>query len=117
MAASLASPAQDGIEAMAATIDSIAPGRFGINLITGWAEAEYSQMGLWPGDDYFSDRYEYLTEYTTVLKDLLTTGQSDLKGKHFQMDDCRMKPIPEGDVKLICAGSSTLDMCVPLISR
>ena len=39
---------------MAATIDSIAPGRFGINLVTGWAEAEYSQMGLWPGDSHYT---------------------------------------------------------------
>ena len=98
------------IARMATTIDSISNGRFGVNLITGWQRPEYSQMGLWPGDDYFSDRYEFLTEYTTVLKDLLTTGQSDLKGKHFQMDDCRMKPIPEGDVKLICAGSSNAGM-------
>jgi pyrimidine oxygenase len=91
---------------MATTIDSISGGRFGINLVTGWQRPEYSQMGLWPGDDYFGDRYEYLTEYTTVLKDLLTFGQSDLKGKFFQMDDCQMKPTPQGDVKLICAGSS-----------
>src|SRR6201994_1757270 len=37
---------------MAATIDSIAPGRFGVNIVSGWAEAEYSQMGMWPGQDY-----------------------------------------------------------------
>ncbi|MFL5283614.1 MAG: LLM class flavin-dependent oxidoreductase [Rhodopila sp.] len=30
---------------MASTIDSIAPGRFGINIVSGWAEAEYAQMG------------------------------------------------------------------------
>jgi pyrimidine oxygenase len=94
---------------MATTIDSISGGRFGVNLVTGWQRPEYSQMGLWPGDDYFGDRYEYLGEYTTVLKDLLTTGQSDLKGKFFQMDDCRMKPVPES-VKLICAGSSDKGM-------
>lgn len=38
---------------MASTIDSIAPGRFGINIVTGWQPAEYEQMGLWPGDAYF----------------------------------------------------------------
>ena len=43
---------------MASTIDSIAPGRFGINLITGWAKAEYDQMGLWPGDEHFERRYD-----------------------------------------------------------
>ena len=26
------------------------------------SKPEYSQMGLWPGDDYFGDRYEYLSE-------------------------------------------------------
>ncbi|HEY0214265.1 MAG TPA: pyrimidine utilization protein A [Paenirhodobacter sp.] len=91
---------------MATTIDSISGGRFGVNLVTGWQRPEYSQMGLWPGDDYFGDRYQYLTEYTTVLKDLLTTGQSDFKGDFFQMEDCHMKPVPQGDVKLVCAGSS-----------
>jgi pyrimidine oxygenase len=38
---------------MGSTIDSIAPGRFGINIVTGWQTAEYDQMGLWPGPDYF----------------------------------------------------------------
>jgi pyrimidine oxygenase len=38
---------------MGVTIDSIAPGRFGINIVTGWQTAEYDQMGMWPGSDYF----------------------------------------------------------------
>src|SRR5690349_15547855 len=90
---------------MAATIDSIAPGRFGINLITGWQKAEYDQMGLWPGEKHFKNRYEYLAEYTTVLKELLETGRSDFKGEFFQMEDCRVSPHPN-DTKIICAGSS-----------
>ncbi|WP_248700065.1 pyrimidine utilization protein A [Haematobacter massiliensis] len=95
---------------MATTIDSISNGRFGINLVTGWQRPEYSQMGLWPGDDYFGDRYEYLGEYATILKELLETGQSDAKGRYFQMDDCHMKPVPKGDVKIICAGYSDKGM-------
>ena len=90
---------------MASTIDSIAPGRFGINLVTGWQKAEYDQMGLWPGEQHYKDRYNYLAEYTTVLKDLLTTGVSDFKGQYFTMNDCRVSPRPL-DTKLICAGSS-----------
>jgi pyrimidine oxygenase len=90
---------------MAATIDSIAPGRFGINLVTGWQKAEYDQMGLWPGEQHYSDRYNYLAEYTTILRELLDTGVSDFKGQYFQMHDCRVSPHPK-DVKLICAGSS-----------
>ena len=51
---------------MAATIDSISGGRFGVNLVTGWQKPEYEQMGIWPGDDYFSRRYDYLTEYENL---------------------------------------------------
>jgi pyrimidine oxygenase len=91
---------------MASTIDSIAgPGRFGINLITGWQKAEYDQMGLWPGETHYSDRYAYLGEYATVLKELMEEGVSDFKGRYFQMQDCRVSPRPH-DVKIICAGSS-----------
>ena len=39
---------------MASTIDSISHGRFGINIVSGWAKDEYEQMGLWPGDEYFA---------------------------------------------------------------
>ncbi len=91
---------------MASTIDSIAPGRFGINLVTGWQKAEYDQMGLWPGDTHYRDRYNYLAEYATVLKGLMETGVSDFSGKYFQMRDCRVSPRPSAGVKIICAGSS-----------
>ena len=30
---------------------------------------------MWPGDDYFASRYDYLTEYVQVLRDLWGTGQ------------------------------------------
>jgi pyrimidine oxygenase len=90
---------------MASTIDSIAPGRFGINLVTGWLKAEYDQMGLWPGESHYKDRYSYLAEYATILRELLDTGRYDFKGKYYQMEDCLVRPHAKG-VKLICAGSS-----------
>src|SRR3984885_15326680 len=65
---------------MVSTIDDISGGRFGLNVITGWQRPEYSQMGLWPGDDYFARRYQYLSEYVEVLRELWTTGRSDFKG-------------------------------------
>ncbi|TVY36584.1 Pyrimidine monooxygenase [Lachnellula subtilissima] len=66
---------------MATTIDSIAPGRFGINIVTGWQEAEYSQMGIWPGNAYFGYRYDYATE----LQDA---------------------PQPSKEIKIVAAGQS-----------
>ena len=91
---------------MAVTIDSIAPGRFGVNLITGWQRPEYAQMGLWPGDEHFSRRYDQLEEYAQVLEDLWTTGQSDFRGDYFQMEDCRLSPLPSQRIKVVCAGQS-----------
>jgi len=104
-AATLTMPAPI-VARMASTIDSIAPGRFGINLITGWQKAEYDQMGLWPGESHYKDRYAYLAEYATVLKELMETGVSDFKGKYLEMHDCRVSPRPTPGVKIICAGSS-----------
>lgn len=95
---------------MAATIDSISGGRFGLNLVTGWQRPEYSQMGLWPGDQFFKTRYDYLSEYMQVIRDLWTTGQSDFKGSYFQMDDCRVLPRPQAEMKIICAGQSDAGM-------
>ena len=91
---------------MASTIDSISNGRFGLNVITGWQRPEYSQMGLWPGDDYFGQRYRYAEEYVRILRDLWETGVSDLKGDFFTMNDCRLSPRPQAEMKIICAGQS-----------
>jgi pyrimidine oxygenase len=95
---------------MAATIDSIAPGRFGVNLVSGWAKAEYEQMGLWPGEAHFARRYDYSTEYVRVMRELWATGRSDFKGDFFQMDDCRLSPRPQMPVKIVCAGQSERGM-------
>jgi pyrimidine oxygenase len=95
---------------MASTIDSIAPGRFGVNIVSGWAKAEYEQMGLWPGEAHFARRYDYSTEYVRIMKELWETGQSDFKGDFFQMTDCRLSPQPSRPVKIVCAGQSERGM-------
>lgn len=95
---------------MATTIDSIAPGRFGINIVSGWAPGEYMQMGLWPGDQYFGERYDYSTEYVKVMQELWANGVSDFKGKFFTMDDCRMLPMPSSKIEIVCAGQSERGM-------
>ncbi len=95
---------------MASTIDSIAPGRFGINIVSGWAEAEYSQMGLWPGDAHFQHRYDFCTEYVQVMQELWQAGKSDFKGRYFTMTDCRLSPQPSAPVEIVCAGQSDRGM-------
>ena len=91
---------------MASTIDSIAPGRFGVNIVTGWQPKEYQQMGLWPGDEYFRRRYDYATEYVRVMKELWETGVSNFKGDFFQMDDCKLSPRPSSHIDIVAAGTS-----------
>ncbi len=91
---------------MCNTIDSISHGRFGLNLITGWQRPEYSQMGLWPGDEHFRNRYRMLDEYAHILRELWASGVSDFHGDYYTMDDCRVRPQPTGEMKIICAGSS-----------
>jgi pyrimidine oxygenase len=95
---------------MAATIDDVAPGRFGINIVSGWQEAEYSQMGLWPGKSHFERRYQYCAEYVTVMKELWETGRSDFKGDFFQMQDCRLSPQPSAPIQVVAAGQSSVGM-------
>jgi len=95
---------------MASTIDSISDGRFGLNLITGWQKPEYDQMGLWPGDEYFGSRYEYVAEYIRIMRELWATGRCDFKGKFFEMRDCRLSPRPQAEMKIISAGQSEAGM-------
>lgn len=67
-------------------------------------------MVLWPGDDYFGHRYEYSSEYVQIMKELWKSGQSDFKGEHFTMSDCRLLPKPEGKIELVTAGQSDTGM-------
>jgi pyrimidine oxygenase len=91
---------------MASTIDSIAPGRFGINIVTGWQPKEYQQMGLWPGEQHFSQRYEYASEYVSIMRELWTTGSSSYQGEFFNMDDCEVFPMPTSYIEILGAGQS-----------
>ncbi len=95
---------------MAVTVDSIAPGRFGVNIVTGWQPKEYQQMGLWPGEAHFARRYDYVSEYVRIMRELWTEGRSDFKGEFFQMDDCRLSPRPSGSMPIVGAGQSDRGM-------
>jgi pyrimidine oxygenase len=95
---------------MAVTIDSIAPGRFGMNIVSGWQPTEYKQMGLWPGEAHFAKRYEYCSEYVTVMKELWASGQSDFQGEFFKMDDCRLAPLPSKQIEIVGAAQSDRGM-------
>src|SRR6201992_1305050 len=67
-------------------------------------------MGLWPGDEYFARRYQYVSEYIQIMRELWETGRSDFKGEFCRMEDCRLSPRPQAAMKIICAGQSDAGM-------
>ena len=77
---------------MAVTIDSIAPGRFGMNIVSGWQPTEYKQMGLWPGESHFAKRYEYCSEYVT--RDAGTLGARPVRLPGRILQDGRLPARP-----------------------
>ena len=91
-----------------ATIDDISGGRCGLNIVTGWNRPEYTQMGLWPGDDYYDRRYDYAAEYVAILKALWRDGHVTYKGEFFTLDDCTVLPRPSKEPTIVCAGQSPL---------
>ena len=95
---------------MAVTIDSIAPGRFGVNIVSGWQKAEYDQMGLWPGDEYFGYRYDYSSEFVAVMRELWEKGESNFEGRFFTMKDCKLLPHPSRPITIVSAGQSDRGM-------
>ena len=92
---------------MAVTVEAACPGRFGLNIVSGWYKDEFLQMGLWPGDEHYNTRYDYATEYVTVLKQLWETGTSNFKGKYFTLNNAEIKPKPLNRIPLVCAGQSS----------
>ena len=92
---------------MIATIDDISGGRCGLNIVTGWNKPEYTQMGLWRGDDYFDRRYEYAADYLAIVKALWRDGRVTHKSEFFDLDDCSVLPVPRREIPIVCAGQSS----------
>lgn len=63
-------------------------------------------MGMWPGDEHFSSRYDYADEYVDILRDLWDDGKCDYDGRFFTMDRAEIKPFPLTRIPLVCAGQS-----------
>ena len=91
---------------IAVTADSIAPGRFGVNIVSGWQEAEYSQMGIWPGLIHCANCYVYCAEYVKIMRELWEMAESDFKSQFFHMEKCQLLPQPSARIPIICAAQS-----------
>lgn len=76
----------------AATIDHISGGRFGLNLVAGWNEAEIRMFGLEqrPHDE----RYAFSDEWATLVKRIWNEDTFDFDGRYFKMPGVHSEPKP-----------------------
>jgi dimethylsulfone monooxygenase len=89
------------------TNDHIAPGRFGLNVVSGWNVDEFAMFGrnLLEHDD----RYRYTEEWVTIAKRIWSEDEPfDFKGRYFDLSGVLLKPKPSGRryPLLMSAGSS-----------
>lgn len=94
------------IARMVATIDDISGGRCGLNVVTGWNKPEYTQMGLWRGDEYYNKRYDYAADYLTLVKKLWNEDYVDYQSDFFKVEQCTVWPRPSRRIPIVCAGQS-----------
>jgi pyrimidine oxygenase len=95
---------------MVATIDDISNGRCGLNVVTGWNKPEYTQMGMWRGDEHYNNRYELAKDYGRALKVLWQEGQATYHSDNFDLEDCACFPQPKHSIKIVAAGQSPAGM-------
>jgi len=75
---------------MALGIEAISEGRFAINLVNAWNRPEMEGAGIpFPEHD---DRYEYGTEWLTVVEQLLRGDRVSHHGQHLQIPNYRLRP-------------------------
>ena len=78
---------------MATTADHVSGGRFGLNIVAGWFEAELSMFGLRQKEH--DERYAVADEWAEALKQLWTqSGEQEYHGRHFDINGGVLEPKP-----------------------
>ncbi|MDP3967265.1 MAG: LLM class flavin-dependent oxidoreductase, partial [Nocardioides sp.] len=91
-----------------ATIDQMAPGRVGVNVVAGWNQPEYEAMGVDLPQDHDS-RYAMAQEWIDVITTLWEReGRFDLPGRFWSLQGVEALPKPAARrLPILNAGSST----------
>jgi alkanesulfonate monooxygenase SsuD/methylene tetrahydromethanopterin reductase-like flavin-dependent oxidoreductase (luciferase family) len=90
-----------------ATVDQIARGRAGLNIVAGWNQPEYEAMGIdLPGGH--DDRYALAQEWWDIVRRLWTEpGRYDIAGRFWDLAGVESQPKPfDGLLPILNAGSS-----------
>lgn len=89
-----------------ATLDQISGGRWGLNIVSGWAEKDFRMLGM-PLREH-DERYRLSAEFIEVLKKFWTEDWFDYIGRYFTIHQgvCEPKPVQCPHPPLYNAGSS-----------
>jgi F420-dependent oxidoreductase-like protein len=77
---------------VAATIDVISGGRLEMGIGAGWYEHEWRAYGY--GFPTAGERIAMLDEGVQIFRQMWSTGEATLQGKHYQVDGARLSPLP-----------------------
>ncbi len=90
-----------------ATIDQMAPGRIGLNVVAGWNEPEYRAMGQ-PLPTAHDDRYAESQEWLDIVKAMWERdGKFDMPGTYWNLEGIEALPKPAARrLPILNAGSS-----------
>jgi alkanesulfonate monooxygenase SsuD/methylene tetrahydromethanopterin reductase-like flavin-dependent oxidoreductase (luciferase family) len=89
------------------TADQIGEGRFGLNLVCGWNEDEFTMFGVAQRDH--EARYDYAKEWLDAVKAMWSRDEAfDIDGAYLKLKDVRAKPKPYGRTRpyIMNAGAS-----------
>jgi dimethylsulfone monooxygenase len=91
---------------MAATIDHIVPGRFGLNIVSGWFRKEFHTLGEpWLDHD---ERYRRSEEFIEILRGVTDAETFSYAGDFYRLHDAWLDPRPlPGSVEIYQGGNST----------
>jgi F420-dependent oxidoreductase-like protein len=78
---------------MAATVDHVSGGRLEMGIGVGWAEPEFTALGI-PFPDAVPERIDRLEEACEILKRLWTQDRTNFDGSYYRLVDAISEPKP-----------------------
>jgi alkanesulfonate monooxygenase SsuD/methylene tetrahydromethanopterin reductase-like flavin-dependent oxidoreductase (luciferase family) len=79
------------------TADHIGEGRFGLNIVAGWNEGEFSMFGLEQREH--DERYDYAQEWFDIVRRAWALEEFDFDGRYFKLEGVRARPGPVGGAR------------------
>ncbi|MEL5990538.1 LLM class flavin-dependent oxidoreductase [Microbacterium phosphatis] len=88
------------------TLQQIAGGRAGMNIVNGAYAEEFEQMGVWDPDLSHDARYRMTEEWTQAVLRLWSEPSVTMNGEFFTLTECESRPHPDPRPTIISAGRS-----------